>query len=249
MYNFGPSPDITNFTFLVNTHSSIDQVGYMIHAEYAHAHTGKQGLGFEPIPALNRTDADVMLVGIIFNDIQFQQPCEDPIFTAHDISNRQLPSGQTVTSVFTDHYAGTIACAEQHQFCNPNNKKCTDLAGYSDASLQIYDRLDTNNMQGSVGLRIGSSLSVTSVFNTISGRGASALQAQNSVSVLSQGPLPNNQWEIESSSWFAAGLARLQQEVQQFAARNTNVNVTLPAKTDVMRQMNEYLCQNQITQL
>ena len=49
------------------------------------------------------------------------------------------------------------------------------------------------------------------MFYSVSGRGSSALKAQNTVFTLTQvGQLPDNQWQIELDGWFATSLASLQ---------------------------------------
>lgn len=64
---------------------------------------------------------------------------------------------------------------------------------------------------------------LTELSKGIFGRGPAALRAQESVSGIASGPLPNNQWMIEVESWFATGLARLQQAVVQYATGPPNV--------------------------
>ena len=44
-----------------------------------------------------------------------------------------------------------------------------------------------------------------------------SLQAYNSLYGVSQGPLPNYQWQIEVASWFNVALAKLQAKVVEFA--------------------------------
>ena len=71
--------------------------------------------------------------------------------------------------------------------------------------------------------RIVTQLDFTSIYSAISGRGASALRAQETVQNLDQAPLPNNQWQIEVSNWFNTGLALLQQGILEYAQGPQNV--------------------------
>lgn len=48
-------------------------------------------------------------------------------------------------------------------------------------------------------------------YNSVSGRGSSALRASETVSDSTQIGLPNNQWMIEASSWFAITVAKVQE--------------------------------------
>ncbi|KAK4926787.1 hypothetical protein LTR66_016325 [Elasticomyces elasticus] len=54
-------------------------------------------------------------------------------------------------------------------------------------------------------------------------RGGQALRATDTLFNLDQAPLPNNQWHIETSSWFNAGLAQLQAKIQEYATGPSNI--------------------------
>jgi hypothetical protein len=58
------------------------------------------------------------------------------------------------------------------------------------------------------------------------------LRAQEKVADLKQAPIPDNQWMIEVSHWFEAGLARMQRGIVEYAAGPTNaipgLNIYLP---------------------
>lgn len=150
-----------------------------------------------------------------------------------------------LTSDLLHTVVSPLACIDQHQFCNPNNQDCTDLQSYYTA-VHKTATLDMNAVQS----LIISRLSIDFLWQTISyskstsppvplptttirpltelskgifGRGPASLRAQESVSGITSGPLPNNQWMIEVESWFATGLARLQLAVVQYATGPPNV--------------------------
>jgi hypothetical protein len=62
------------------------------------------------------------------------------------------------------------------------------------------------------------SRSYSDMYFTVYQRGAAALQAQKTSSFAFQVQIPSNQWQIEVSSWFTTGLARLQQVLVDYAA-------------------------------
>lgn len=67
---------------------------------------------------------------LAFNDILFIQPNDDPVFSAHVA--RRSPLG--LEAYGPDRNISAMACAEQHQYCNPAVAKgtlprCTDLTG------------------------------------------------------------------------------------------------------------------------
>lgn len=115
-----------------------------------------------------------------------------------------------------------MACAEQHQICNPSNNQCTDLQS-SSTILSATNSLGLNLVQEGALQRIVLQMAVTNVYSSISGRGASALRAQETVQTLDQAPLPANQWQIEVSSWFNTGLAKLQKGILEYAQGPQNV--------------------------
>lgn len=71
---------------------------------------------WDPIPDFNRTDADVTIMFLTFNNIDFVAQNDDLIFSAHVPFNSSL--GVPVWK--PDNNISALACAEQHQFCNPN---------------------------------------------------------------------------------------------------------------------------------
>lgn len=157
-----------------------------------------------------------------------------------------------------------LACIDQHQFCNPNNQRCTDLQSYYTA-VETTASIELNAVQSLIISRLSldflfetmsfSKVASSSIpdqeipttnktFKGIHGRGPAALRAQESVSDIQSGPLPNNQWMIEVESWFATGLAKLQQSVVQYATGPPNVveGAYISKPTDSISQM---MCNNQ----
>ena len=110
-----------------------------------------------------------------------------------------------------------MGCIDQHQFCNPSNGECTPLTAYSLVSTASY-KIGLSAVQQYTANRLSDSLMFVNVYQSVNGRGSSALLAADGVYQLTQGPLPDNQWMIEVNNWFAVGMAKLQQLVVQYAA-------------------------------
>lgn len=72
-------------------------------------------------------------------------------------------------------------------------------------------KLEMNDRQIAVVGRIAPQQLKLSTYSSVNGRGSSALRASETVHELSQINLPNNQWMIEVSSWFAITVAKLQE--------------------------------------
>ena len=130
----------------------------------------------------------------------------------------------------SDHWVTGLACIDQHQYCNLNNLKCTPLMG-SNRTFEWLEAVGLNNRQMAVVGRIAPDQLALSMYYSVNGRGSSALRAQESLYELIQQGLPNNQWMIEVSSWFAIGAAKLQELVVKYATGPQNV----PAGTQLLR--------------
>lgn len=81
-------------------------------------------------------------------------------------------------------------------------------------------------------------------YYSVHSRGAYALRASDTVNDLEQIALPNNQWMIEVSAWFAVSMAKLQQRVIEYATGPGYIPNTMfllrPEKDE------EKMCKNQI---
>ena len=110
----------------------------------------------------------------------------------------------------SDDYVNVLGCIDQHQYCNPNNNKCSPLIGTENVLHEIR-KLGMNKRQFAAVARIVTQQLMLSTYTSVFGRGSFALRASETVFELSQIGLPNNQWMIEVSSWFAITVAKLQE--------------------------------------
>jgi hypothetical protein len=62
-----------------------------------------------PIAALNRTDADIILIWIDASGVVYKEPVDDPIFSAH---SAPPPNSSIKDYYVSDYSAGVIGCAE-----------------------------------------------------------------------------------------------------------------------------------------
>jgi len=112
-----------------------------------------------------------------------------------------------------------MACTDQHQFCNPNNNQCTKLTHWNNS----YDNIGLNPVQAHIAGILHLYIRYQSTSSILSGRGSSALRAQEAVHDLQSGPLPDDQWLVEVESWYTTGLAKLQRTVLEYAAGASNI--------------------------
>jgi hypothetical protein len=183
-----------------------------------------------PILAFNRTNADVSLFFLAFNSVTYSYSSTDPIFKATILVNVTETDGTIFGYYVSDYFINVLGCTDQFQICNPNipgldgePTRCTALSSY----LVLYNEVDAiglNDYQVATSDTLILSMGFSNMYDAVNGRGSSALNAQNTVFNLNQAAaLPNNQWQIELSGWFAVSLATFQQALVEYASGPTNV--------------------------
>ncbi|KAI9668603.1 MAG: hypothetical protein M1831_001042 [Alyxoria varia] len=245
-YEYGPVVGNNfNYTTAYDTHTVLDLVRYTVEPYAALAGHTNELQSWTPIAALNRTDADVQLVLIGFNSMQYLQRCEDPVFKATTFIPTGEMEGEPIGFWSPNFFMSAIACAESHDFCNPNNDKCTGFGGAYQSAIAGF-QLGLNKQQERILYRLSSSMALGSLSPILTGRGGEALVAQETshgINGLQQAPLPDDQWEIEVQSWFKGSMAYLQQEVQQYPRRSAPTQFT----TVHNDQWTQNMCHNQLT--
>jgi hypothetical protein len=89
-----------NYTFDYNIHARFDNFGYSVGAVNALAQYSGEWI---PIPAMNRTDADVTVVSLSANSMRFSNEIDDPVFSAHELYSYLTYSGQNVSWYVSDY--------------------------------------------------------------------------------------------------------------------------------------------------
>lgn len=67
---------------------------------------------------MNRTDADLALAAIAFNNVKYDNPVDDPVFSAHKQQSYTY-RGKAMKSYRPDAHVGIIGCMEQVSFSRP----------------------------------------------------------------------------------------------------------------------------------
>ena len=143
----------------------------------------------------------------------------DPFYAATTPSGLNDTSGfSNFTYYISDRWVNALACTDQHQYCNPTNKQCTALNSYSLTHKALDENeVGFNEAQLVTMLRLDSLAQFLTTYYSVNSRGAYALRASETLDNLVNIALPNNQWMMEVSSWFAVSMAKLQQKVVQYA--------------------------------
>lgn len=145
------------------------------------------------VSALLQTNSDVSLFFLASNALGYGAPVSDPIFSAnipYTFSGSGNINKMTVYS--SDHYINVMRFVDQHQYCNPNNIKCTLLMG-TEGIIEEILALHMSVTQLAIAFLIALQKAVLGVFNSVNSRGSGAFCASESIFELSQMDLPTGQ--------------------------------------------------------
>jgi hypothetical protein len=167
----------------------------------------------QPIKELTSNTADTHLIFLSANAVAFQEKVLDPWYHATTpFTEGCTIIGNDTTETFSqDQPASPLACFVQAQYCSPassDGSQCTPLSGQSITPADVSPYLKVQKDRGSLDWLM------TFIFMDPSGvlgeLGIQALVARENMGSGSQGPLPDNQWELEATSWFSIALADMQ---------------------------------------
>ena len=175
-------------------------------------------MGWSPSKELGRTDADVTIMFLAPNTVTYTSPVYDPWFRATTVSSSPESNNSSYTFYESDYTVSVLACADQYQICNAATDKCTALT----AALKLSKETPTlglSRVQEDLFTSIHAAIMRQSTYLSVHSRGANALRAMDTVVLadFTQIGLPNNQWTIEVTDWFAHSMAKLQQHALNYA--------------------------------
>ncbi|KAJ9615836.1 hypothetical protein H2200_001913 [Cladophialophora chaetospira] len=222
-YKFGPVVDIftpgsnyTDWTYENNPSARDDYVSFDVFA-VTHNATGPATL-WRPVPALDRSDADVTIIFVAPNSITYRDQVEDPFFSAtwpYTAPGVVLPG--TVTTYSPDDFVSIMGCTEQYKICIDKGSRCSPYSGQA-ALPQLLHELHLNMNQYLTAQRLLSTISVATVYSSVAGIGPDALRLWSQVYQLVAPGLPRNQWQLEVDGWHETTLAKWQALTVEFAA-------------------------------
>ncbi|KAI8629647.1 hypothetical protein F5Y19DRAFT_484558 [Xylariaceae sp. FL1651] len=168
---------------------------------------------FQPIPHLQRGDSDLSIVFLSGAGTHFLQPSLDPWYraTTPDM-NAIFESGDNyVFEIRMDGAASPMGCAIQWQFCQPGPSGaliCGDLASFNDATSSFLRRAVRKDSKLYWYLNIFSNGPALS--DVIGKLNSQSLTSQTTMFSGAQGPIPENQWQLDVAHWWATLLAAAQ---------------------------------------
>lgn len=179
------------------------------------------GSDFIPIPQLTLSDADLAVVFLSPEGVFFLNQTDDPWYHGIVPDRTFKFQGSHYTMYRPDEAASPMGCALRYQYCN-SSKKCGSLASSIDAVLNASTLFHSNpgliyepghgpdatssrfEMFGNTAFSEGS---LPDIINTL---GPSSLLSSQHFGDGFMGPLPDNQWQLDVSHWFAIHMASLQ---------------------------------------
>ncbi|TDZ20841.1 hypothetical protein Cob_v006238 [Colletotrichum orbiculare MAFF 240422] len=220
------------------------------YADVAALNGTMRNLDYSLSAELQRGDANVFLVFLSSNGVHFQAKTNDPWYRATTVAGdltSDVPGEENIPTWTMDNPASPLACVTQDQWCTDQTaKNCTKLMTSDDANLAALNLFLARD--GSPDRFLWFLLSTihaaAEASNAINLLGALSLTARFGLVESIQGPLPDNQWQLEVKSWFATMLANLQKAAVNAATGPTEVH--LDAWKQAPNKSVEYaICNNQ----
>lgn len=219
---------------------------------------------FVPIPALARSDADTILIFLAGNGVQFFEATDDLWYratTPGDTSSDSTGQDGKIQLYRPEEASSPLGCTQQMQVCNPSlpaDRRCGPLASWIDAQLgaaALFNMTEEELLDGGFpSHRIGSRYSwftmqlgyaTYPIGDVLSVLQARALASQQYLAEGVMGELPENQWQLDVSHWFATYLASVQAAIVNTALGTTDPTLD-PYKVLPPNQHVRELCNSQV---
>lgn len=216
---------------------------------------------FEPIPELFLPDADLIVVFLSSEGIVFLNETNDPWYrgTVPNIESWFRYGRQQLYGM--DEAASPLGCAVRYQYCD-HNKRCGDLASFTDATISsalnlfhfdpsyIWGPPQESHEEDSTAKRFAWFQAITGsaadLYSMVNSLGSSSLLSSQHLMVGAMGPLPDNQWQLDVSHWFAIRMASLQAAFMN-TARGPIDEALLPYATTTTDEYQRAMCNNQVS--
>lgn len=165
------------------------------------------------------------------NSITFPEPCHDPWYAATTLMDAAaaiidviIPSEALANTTggyyVRDEPARVLGCTSQYQYCNPISKSgksgkpgksCTPLAGWYQATAASFALWSNDGQRNLFNASLQKILGHgSSIDDIVKSANIASLKAREKLQGGLQGPLPDNQWQLEVENWYGGSLAVLQ---------------------------------------
>lgn len=211
------------------------------------------------IPQLAVPDADLLVAFLSPEGISFMNETDD-LWYRGVIPNSffQFSAGQRVVYM-PDEAASPMGCLQRFQYCN-SSKKCGNLASLLDSmtsALTVFHETpyeywsgDWNQPDATASrfdMFYAAVSSSTSLFTLLNCLGPSSLLSSQHLNQGIMGPLPDNQWQLDVTHWFAMRMASLQASFVNTARGPTDEAVLPYVSTIGDNYYQRVMCNSQVS--
>lgn len=158
----------------------------------------------------------------------------------------------SVGGYFADEDVSVLGCAKQYQICYPDAsgkpKACSRLGGKQELYWLLTSLEQSTAQLNLTKWSIMSALTGNELDGFVQTLGAGSLSSKYSLVSGVQGPLPDNQWQLDVEHWHAATLVAMQGSAVDAASGPSDPAMEkfwAPPSNDQER----YICNNQVSTL
>lgn len=211
-------------------------------------------------------DGDVDLIFLSGNSIRFAAPVSDPWYRATVPSRPYSRAGEPESSPEYPSYqpeeaASPLACLQQYQFCDASTNRCGSLASWADSQTEAGELFGTtldpadppaeddpaaSSFFWFVALM---AYSVPGLSIVLLHLGANSLASTRSLYSGMMGSLPDNQWQIDVTQWWATYLAGIQEAVVSSAIGISDPSLQHRLVKPYNQWIQDNICNNQVSNL
>ncbi|KAI3326245.1 hypothetical protein HD806DRAFT_441210 [Xylariaceae sp. AK1471] len=169
---------------------------------------------YVPSPKLQRNDGNSYIIFLVGNGVYFSEPSRDDWYRATTYNTEGGKSNSdSVDDLFAfDEAASPLGCVQQFQYCYealPEGKQCGPLASAYDSASAALEMSPSQKSRSQLAWIYYQSLGAT-IYDVVGNLGARSLASQQSFLVGIQGPIAENQWQLDVVHWWASALALMQ---------------------------------------
>lgn len=171
---------------------------------------------FLPISELSRNDSDITIIFLSGNGVFSSQPTYDPWYRATvPFANLSSDGLNGTAQIYRqDEAASPLGCASQWQFCDADQTACGPMASYQDALLGALSTFKAEAADRLTWMFRSSNISPEMLLGIVRETKDHSLLSTQTLFHGSQGAtLPDNQWQLEVTNWFAICQALTQQSL------------------------------------
>lgn len=214
---------------------------------------------FMPIPQLSVSDGDLLIVFLSPEGTFFLNRTDDPWYRATFLgAEYRYEDGIQHKIYLPEEEASPMACVQRYQYCDPN-KKCGRLASAIDAmtsALSLFHMTLGDVWSGPKSLHMSDGMArrfmmfqatvYDDLEDLLSTLGPSSLLSIQHLRRSMMGWLPDNQWQLDVSNWFAIRMARMQDSFVN-TARGPIDETVLPFTTRPAGEYQKAMCNSQVS--